>query len=79
VKDESANIKKEVRDKRDDESTNEDDDEYMLALDQVLREPWSCLTIFGTSTGWSKTKHLGKAEIARSRPFCRIFGILGFM
>jgi hypothetical protein len=28
VKDESTNIKKEVRDQRDDEYTNEDDDEY---------------------------------------------------
>jgi hypothetical protein len=26
----------------------------LLALDQVLWKPWSCLTNFGTSTGWSK-------------------------
>jgi hypothetical protein len=37
-------------------------------------EPWSCLTIFGTSTGWSKTERPGEAEIVGSRPFCGIFG-----
>jgi hypothetical protein len=47
----------------------------VLALDQVLREHWSCLTIFGTSTGWSKMKHPGKAEIMGSHLFC---GFLGF-
>jgi hypothetical protein len=26
-------------------------------------EPWSCLTIFGTSTGWSKMKFPGKEKI----------------
>jgi hypothetical protein len=46
----------------------------LLALDQVLREPWSCLTIFGTSTGWSKTERPSEAEIAGSHPFCGIFG-----
>jgi hypothetical protein len=42
----------------------------LLALDQVLWKWWSCLTNFGTSTGWSKKKR-------RSRdltPFCEIFG-----
>jgi hypothetical protein len=46
----------------------------LLALDQVLRKHWSCLTIFGTSTGWSKMEHPGEAEIVGSRPFCGIFG-----
>jgi hypothetical protein len=47
----------------------------LLALDQVLGEPWSCLTIFGTSTGWSKTEHPGEAEIADLSLFV---GFLGF-
>jgi hypothetical protein len=51
----------------------------LLALDQVLRKHWSCLTIFGTSTGWSKMEHPGGAEIAGSHLFCGIFGLLGFM
>jgi hypothetical protein len=34
----------------------------------IFGEPWSCLTIFGTSTGWLKTEHPGKAEIAGSHP-----------
>jgi hypothetical protein len=51
----------------------------LLALDQVLREHWSCLTIFGTSTGWSKMEPRRRAEIAGSHSFCGIFGILGFM
>jgi hypothetical protein len=51
----------------------------MLALDQVLRKHWSCLTIFGTSTGWSKMEHLGGAKIVGSHLFCGLLGILGFM
>jgi hypothetical protein len=34
----------------------------LLALDQVLRKHWSCLTTFGTSTGWSKMEHPGGAR-----------------
>jgi hypothetical protein len=41
----------------------------LLALDQVLRKRWSCLTIFGTSTGWSKMECPGEAEIVGSHPF----------
>jgi hypothetical protein len=51
----------------------------LLALDKVLRKRWSCLTIFGTSIGWSKMEHPGEVEIAGSRLFCGIFGLLGFM
>jgi hypothetical protein len=51
----------------------------LLAVDQVLRKHWSCLTIFGTSIGWSKTKRPGRAKITGSRPFCGLFWILGFM
>jgi hypothetical protein len=47
----------------------------LFALDQVLWKHWSCLTIFGTSIGWSKTTHLGEAEIMGSLPFA---GFLGF-
>jgi hypothetical protein len=50
----------------------------LLALDQVSIEHWSCLTIFGTSTGWSKMERPGEAEIARSHLFCGLFGLLGF-
>jgi hypothetical protein len=42
-------------------------------------EPWSCLTIFGTSTGWSKMERPGEAEIAGSRPLLWDFWGLGFM
>jgi hypothetical protein len=42
-------------------------------------EPWPCLTIFGNSMGWSKTRCLGEAEIAGSRPLLRDFWGLGFM
>jgi hypothetical protein len=42
----------------------------LLALDQVLRKHWSCLTIFGTSTGWSKMERPGGAEIVGSHSFC---------
>jgi hypothetical protein len=55
----------------------------VLALDQVLRKHWSCLTTFGTSTGWSKMECPGGAEIAGSHLFCRLVdptkGLLGFM
>jgi hypothetical protein len=46
----------------------------MLALDQVLRKRWSCLTILRTSIGWSKMDHPGEAEIMGSLPFCSLFG-----
>jgi hypothetical protein len=39
----------------------------MLSLDQCLRKHWSCLTTFGTSTGWLKMEHPGGAEIAGSQ------------
>jgi hypothetical protein len=51
----------------------------MLALDQVLWKHWSCLTIFGTSIGWSKMELPGEVEIMGSLPFCRNFGPLEFM
>jgi hypothetical protein len=55
----------------------------MLVLEQVLRKHWSCLTTFGTLTGWSKMKRLGGAEIAGSHLFCGLVdparGLLGFM
>jgi hypothetical protein len=55
----------------------------LLALDQVLREHWSFLTSFGTSTGWSKMERLGRAKIAGSHSFCELVdptkGLLGFM
>jgi hypothetical protein len=47
----------------------------LLALDQVLGEPWSCLTIFGTSTGWSKMERPGEA---RSQDLTLFAGFLGF-
>jgi hypothetical protein len=37
-------------------------------------EPWSCLTIFGTSTGWLKMKHQAKWILRDLAPFCGIFG-----
>jgi hypothetical protein len=51
----------------------------LLALDQVSRKHWSCLTIFGTSIGWSKMERQGEADIVGSLPFCELFWILGFM
>jgi hypothetical protein len=55
----------------------------LLALDQVLRKHWSCLTIFGTSIGWSKMECPSGAEIAGSHLFCGLVdptkGLLGFM
>jgi hypothetical protein len=42
----------------------------MLALDEVLRKYWSCLTTFGTSTGWTKMEHPSKVEIMGSHLFC---------
>jgi hypothetical protein len=47
----------------------------LLALDQVLWKRWSCLTIFETSTGWSKTEHPGEA---RSWDLTLFAGFLGF-
>jgi hypothetical protein len=35
----------------------------VLALNQVLRKHWSCLTTFGTLTGWSNMEHPGGAKI----------------
>jgi hypothetical protein len=35
----------------------------LLALDQVLRKHWSCLTTFGTSTQLLKKERPGGAEI----------------
>jgi hypothetical protein len=54
---------------------------FMLALDQVLRKHWSCLTTFGTLTGWSKMEHPGEVEIAGSHLFCLWTQqrVLGFM
>jgi hypothetical protein len=54
----------------------------MLALDQVLRKHWSCLTTFGTSTGWSKMEHPGRAEITDLTCFVGLWTqqrVLGFM
>jgi hypothetical protein len=55
----------------------------LLALDQVLREHWSCLTTFGTSIGWSKMEFLGRDKIVGSHSFCGLVdpakGLLGFM
>jgi hypothetical protein len=42
----------------------------MLALDQVLRKHWSCLTTFVTSMGWSNMERPGGDEIVGSRLFC---------
>ena len=33
-----------------------------LALDQVLKKHWSCLTTFGTLTCWSKMEHPGGVD-----------------
>ena len=44
----------------------------LLALDQVLREYWSCLTTFGTLIGWSKKEHPGRVEITGYHLFCRV-------
>jgi hypothetical protein len=55
----------------------------MLALDKVLRKHWSCLTTFGTSTGWMKMERPSRAEIVGYLLFCKIVdrakGLLGFM
>jgi hypothetical protein len=54
----------------------------LLALDQVLRKHWSCLTIFGTSRGSSKMEHPGGVEIAGSHSFVGLWTqqrVLGFM
>jgi hypothetical protein len=37
-------------------------------------EPWSHLTIFGTSTGWLKTKCQAKWRSRDLAPFCELFG-----
>jgi len=56
---------------------------FLLALDQVLRKPWSELTHFWTSTLWSKIEHPGGAEIADLTDFAGyvdpIRGPLGFL
>jgi hypothetical protein len=55
----------------------------LLALDQVLRKYWSCLTTFEISTRWSKREFPGGVEIMRSHSFCGLVepekGLLGFM
>jgi hypothetical protein len=38
----------------------------LLALNQVLRKPWSSLDHFWTSIGWSKMERLGGVEIGIS-------------
>jgi hypothetical protein len=48
----------------------------MLALDQVLRNTWSYLTFFGTSTAYQRWSAIGEADIMGSRS---TFGaLLGF-
>jgi hypothetical protein len=53
----------------------------LLALDQVLRKYWSCLTTFGTFLGWLKMECPGGVEIMGSHLFCRLVdpakGLLG--
>jgi hypothetical protein len=44
----------------------------MLALEQVLRKHWLCLTTFGTLIGWSKMEFRGRDEITESHIFCRL-------
>jgi hypothetical protein len=55
----------------------------MLALDQVLRKHWSCLTTFGTSIGWPNMECPNGVDIAGSHLFCGLVdlekGLLGFM
>jgi hypothetical protein len=46
----------------------------VLALDQVLWKCWSCLTNFGTSTGWSKMERQAKQRSWDLTPFCELFG-----
>jgi hypothetical protein len=48
--------------------------EGMLALEQVLWKHWSCLTNFGTSTGWSKMERQAKWRSRDLTPFCELFG-----
>jgi hypothetical protein len=54
-----------------------------LALDQVLRKPWSGLDHFWTSTGWSKMERPGGAEIVDLTYFAGYVdptrGSLGFL
>jgi hypothetical protein len=55
----------------------------LLALDQVLRKPWSGLDHFWTSTHWSKKEHPGGAEIMDLTYFAGyvdpVRGSLGFL
>jgi hypothetical protein len=48
----------------------------LLALDQVLGDPWSSLTYFGTSTACRRYRAQDEEEIAGFRPlFGSSFGI----
>ena len=55
----------------------------LLALDQVSRKYWSCLTTFGTSIGWLKMERPGGGEMPGSHLFCGLVeqakGLPGFM
>jgi hypothetical protein len=55
----------------------------LLALDQVLRKPWSDLDHFWTSTHWSKKERPGGAEIVDLTYFAGyvdpVRGSLGFL
>jgi hypothetical protein len=47
----------------------------MLALDQVLWKCWSCLTNFGTSTGWLKAERKAKWRSRDLVTFCGPFWV----
>jgi hypothetical protein len=51
----------------------------VLALDQVLWKRWSCMTNFGTLTGWSKTKRQAKRRLQDPAPFCDLFGFMVYV
>jgi hypothetical protein len=59
------------------------EDKAVLALDQVLRKPWSKLSQFWTLTHWSRKEHLGRAEIMDLTYFAGyidpVRGSLGFL
>jgi hypothetical protein len=61
----------------------ESEGEHMLALDQVLRKPWSGVTTFWTSTHWSRKERPGRANIMDLTDFASyvdpVRGSLGFL
>jgi hypothetical protein len=52
---------------------------HLLALDQVLGDPWSCLTYFGTSTACQRWSTRRSRDHGISGPFLGPFWDLGYV